>query len=141
MLGLIIGQAHYNNKRLFCDPHIIANNKERSSRKPAFANHNSSQTLNLLRYNNIRTRTIANPSQLPNLIPSQNVSDYNCFYIQFAIHITSKTLCNKPIPATTQQIDSKAYRFPIQNPSQTFSGILRILTRLRQILYRKPICF
>jgi hypothetical protein len=92
---------HYNNKRLFCNPHIIANNKERSSQKQEFANHNSSQTLNLLRYNNIRARTIASPSQLPNLIPSQNVSDYNCFYIQFAINITSETICNKPIPATT----------------------------------------
>jgi hypothetical protein len=39
---------HYNNKGLFCDPNIIANTKERSFRKPAIANHNSSQTLKLL---------------------------------------------------------------------------------------------
>jgi len=62
---------HYNNRGLFCDPNIIANNKERNFQKPAIANHNSSQTLNLLRYHNIRTRTIASPSQLPNLIKSQ----------------------------------------------------------------------
>jgi hypothetical protein len=61
---------HYNNRGLFCDPNIITNNKERSFRKPAVANHNSSQTLKLLRYHNIRTRTIASPSQLPNLIQS-----------------------------------------------------------------------
>jgi hypothetical protein len=93
--------SHYNNRGLFCNPHIIANNKERSFRKPAFANHNSSQILKLLRYYNIRTRTIASPSQLPNLIQSQNFSDYNCFYILFAINITSETICNKPIIATT----------------------------------------
>jgi hypothetical protein len=52
---------HYNNKGLFCDPNIIANNKERSFRKPVVANHNSSQTLKLLRYHNIRTHTIATP--------------------------------------------------------------------------------
>ncbi len=94
-------KIHYNNRGLFCDPHIIANNKERSFRKPAFANHNSSQTLKLLRYHNIRTRTIASPSQFSNLIQSQNFSHYNCFYILFAINITSKTICNKPITATT----------------------------------------
>jgi hypothetical protein len=92
---------HYNNMGLFCDPHIIANNKERSFRKPAFANHNSSQTLKLLRYHNIHTRTIASPSQLPNLIQSQNFSNYNYFYILFVINITSETICNKPIIATT----------------------------------------
>jgi hypothetical protein len=91
---------HYNNRGLFCDPDIIANNKERSFRKPAFTNHNSSQTVKPLRYHNIRTRTIASPSQLPNLIQSQNFYDYNCFYIPFVIKITSKTICNKPIAAT-----------------------------------------
>jgi len=94
-------QSHYNNRGLFCDPHIIANNKERSFWKPAFANHNSSQNLKLLQNQNIRTRTITSPSQLPNLTQSQNFSDYNCFYILFAINITSKTICNKPITATT----------------------------------------
>jgi hypothetical protein len=49
---------HYNNKGLFCDPNIIANNKERCFRNPAVVNHNSSQTLKLLRYHNIHTRTI-----------------------------------------------------------------------------------
>jgi hypothetical protein len=29
-LFFLMKQNHYNNKRLFCDPHIIANNKERS---------------------------------------------------------------------------------------------------------------
>jgi len=52
----------YNNRGLFCDPNIIANNKERCFRNPAVANHNSSQILKLLRYHNIRTRTIASPS-------------------------------------------------------------------------------
>jgi hypothetical protein len=91
---------HYNNKGLFCDPNIIANNKERCFRNPAVANHNSSQTLKLLRYHNIRTRIITSPSQLPNLIQSQNFSDYNCFYPLFAINITSETICSKPITAT-----------------------------------------
>jgi hypothetical protein len=62
---------HYNNMGLFCDPNIIANNKEKSFWKSTIAKHNSSQTLNLLRYHNIRTRTIASLSQLPNLIKSQ----------------------------------------------------------------------
>jgi hypothetical protein len=94
-------KLHYNNRGLFCDPNIIANNKERCFRNPAVANHNSSQTLKLLRYHNIRTCTIASPSQLPNLIQSQNFSDYNCFYPLFVINITSKTICSKPIIATT----------------------------------------
>jgi len=102
---------HYNNRGLFCDPHIIANNKERSFRKPAFANHNSSQIVKPLRYYNIRTRTIASASQLSNLIQSQTFYDCNCFYIPFAIDITSETICNKPIAATTWRIDSKVYRF------------------------------
>jgi hypothetical protein len=91
---------HYNNRGLFCDPNIIANNKERCFRNPIVANHNSSQTLKLLRYHNIRTRTIASPSQLPNLTQSQNFSDYNCFYPLFAINITSETICSKPITTT-----------------------------------------
>jgi hypothetical protein len=60
-----------------------------------------SQTLNLLWYHNICTRTIASPSQLPNLIKSQNFFDYNCFYTLFAINTTSETICNKPIITTT----------------------------------------
>jgi hypothetical protein len=93
--------SHYNNRGLFCDPHIIANNKKKSFRKPAFANHNSSQTVKPLRYYNIRTRTIASPSQLSNLIQSQTFYDCNCFYILFVIDITLETICNKPIAATT----------------------------------------
>jgi hypothetical protein len=92
---------HYNKRGLFCDSNIIANNKERSFQKPDVANHNSSQTLKLLRYHNIRTRTIASPSQLPNLIQSQKISDSNYFYPLFAINITSETICSKPIIATT----------------------------------------
>jgi hypothetical protein len=92
---------HYNNRGLFCDPNIIANNKERCFRNLTVANHNSSQILKLLRYHNIRTRTITSPSQLPNLIQSPNFSDYNCFYPLFAINITSETIFNKPITVTT----------------------------------------
>jgi hypothetical protein len=99
-LKIHVQDIHNNNRGLFCDPNIIANNKERCFRNPAVANHNSSQTLKLLRYHNIRTRTIASPSQLSNLIQSQNFSDYNCFYPLFAINITSKTICSKPITAT-----------------------------------------
>jgi hypothetical protein len=91
---------HYNNMGLFCDPNIIANNKERCFWNLAVANHNTLQILKLLRYHNIRTRTIASPSQLPNLIQSQNFSDYNCFYPLFAINTTSETICSKPITAT-----------------------------------------
>ncbi len=91
---------HYYILGLFCNPNIIANNKERCFWNLAVANHNSSQILKLLRYHNIRTRTIASPSQLPNLIQSQNFSDYNCFYPLFAINTTSETICNKPITAT-----------------------------------------
>ncbi len=87
---------HYNNMGLFCDPNIIANNKERCFRNLAIVNHNSSQTLKLLQYHNIRTCTIASPSQLPNLIQSQKNFDYNCFYPLFAINITSKIICSKP---------------------------------------------
>jgi len=93
--------AHYNNRGLFCDPNIIANTKERSFRKPAVANHNSSQTLKLLWYHNIHTRTITSPSQLSNSIQLQNFSDCNCFYALFAINNASKTICNKPIIAMT----------------------------------------
>ncbi len=96
-----------------CDPNIIANNKEKSFRKPAVTNHNFSQTLKLLRNHNIRTRTIASSSQLPKLIQSQNFFDYNFFYTPFTIPSTSEIICNKPITAMTYRIDSKLYRFSI----------------------------
>jgi len=89
-------ESHYNNRGLFCDPHIIANNKEKRFRKPAVANHNSSQTVKPLRYYNIRTRTIASPSQLPNLTQSQKFYDRNCFYIPFAIDINRKLFATNP---------------------------------------------
>ncbi len=81
---------HYNNMGLFCDPNIIANNKEKSFQKPVVTNHNSSQTLKLLRYHNIRTRTIASPSQLQNLIQSQNFP-----IITASIHCLRLTLHQK----------------------------------------------
>jgi hypothetical protein len=84
------GMLHYNNRGLFCDPNIIANNKERSFQKPAVANHNSSQTLKLLRYHNICTRTIASPLQLRNLIQSQNFS-----IVTASIHCLRLTLHQK----------------------------------------------
>ncbi len=101
--GLVLKEVvmHYNNRGLYCDPNIIANNKERSFRKPVVANHNSSQNLKFLRYHNIRTRTIAGPSQLPKLIQPQNLSDYNCLYTSFTIHSTSEIICSKTISATT----------------------------------------
>jgi hypothetical protein len=71
---------HYNKKGAYCDPNIIANNKEISFRKPAVLNNNSSQTLKPLRNPHLRTRTIASSSQLPKLNQSQNISDYNVFY-------------------------------------------------------------
>jgi len=92
---------HYNKRGVYCDPNIIANNKEKSFWKPTVANHNFLQTLKLLRNRNIRTRTIASSSQLPKLIQSQNFSDYNFFYTSFAIPSTSEIICNKPITATT----------------------------------------
>jgi len=82
--------GHYNNRGLFCDSNIIANNKERSFQKPAVANHNSSQTLKLLRYHNIRIRTIASPSQLRNLIQSQNFP-----IVTVSIHCLRLTLHQK----------------------------------------------
>ncbi len=89
--------THYNKRGVYCDPNIIANNKEKSFWKPTVANHNFSQTLKLLRNHNICTRTIASFSQLPKLIQSQNFSDYNFFYTSFAIPSTSEIICNKPI--------------------------------------------
>jgi hypothetical protein len=67
-------------KGAYCDPNIIANNKEISFRKPAVPNNNSSQTLKPLRNPHLCTHTIASSSQLPKLNQSQNISDYNVFY-------------------------------------------------------------
>ncbi len=67
-------------KGAYCDPNIIANNKEISFRKPAVPNNNSSQTLKPLRNPHLCTRTIASSSQLPKLNQSQNISNYNVFY-------------------------------------------------------------
>jgi len=88
--GATLIRSHYNNRGLFCDLNIIANNKERSFQKPTVANHNSSQTFKLLRYHNIRTRTIASPSQLRNLIQSQNFS-----IVTASIHCLRLTLHQK----------------------------------------------
>jgi len=71
---------HYNKRGAYCDPDIIANNKENSFRKFIVPNNNSSQTLKPLRNPQLRTRTIASSSQLPKLKQSQNISDYNVFY-------------------------------------------------------------
>ncbi len=71
---------HYNKRRAYCDPNIIANNKEINFQKPAVLNNNSSQTLKPLRNPHLRTRTIASSSQLPKLKISQNISNYNVFY-------------------------------------------------------------
>jgi hypothetical protein len=93
--------AHYNKKGAYCDPNILANNKEIRFRKPAVPNTNSSQTLKPLRNPHLRTRTIASSLQLPKLNPSQHISDYNVFYTRFAIHSTSKIIENKSNIAKT----------------------------------------
>jgi hypothetical protein len=110
---LVYLYKHYNKRGVYCDQNIIANNKEKSFRKPAVANHNFSQTLKLLQNHNICTHTITSSSQLPKLIQSQNFSNYNFFYTPFAIPNTSEIICNKPITAKTYRIDSKLYRFSI----------------------------
>jgi len=92
---------HYNKKRAYCNPNILANNKEIRFRKPAILNTNSSQTLKPLRNPHLRTRTIASSSQLPKLNPLQHISDYNVFYTRFAIHSTSKIIENKSNIAKT----------------------------------------
>jgi hypothetical protein len=84
-------KIHYNKKGAYCDPNILANNKEIRFQKPAVPNTNSSQTLKPLRNPHLRTRTIASSSQLPKLNPSQHISDYNVFYTRFAIQLTSET--------------------------------------------------
>ncbi len=93
--------SHYNKKGAYCDPNILANNKEIRFRKPVVPNKNSSQTLKPLRNPHLYTRTIASSSQLPKLNQSQHIFDYNVFYTRFAIHNTSKIIENKPNIATT----------------------------------------
>jgi hypothetical protein len=92
---------HYNIKGAYCDPNILANNKEIRFQKPVVPNKNSSQTLKPLQNPHLRTRTIASSSQLSKPNQLQNISDYNVFYTQFAIHNTSKIIKNKPNIATT----------------------------------------
>ncbi len=92
---------HYYKKGPYCDPNILANNKEIRFWKPAVPNKNSSQTFKPLRNPHLRTRTIASSWQLPKLNPSQHISDYNVFYTRFAIHSTSKIIENKPNIAMT----------------------------------------
>ncbi len=92
---------HYNKKGAYCDPNILANNKEIKFRKPIVPNKNSSQTLKPLRNPHICTRTIASSLQLLKLNPSQHIFDYNVFYTRLAIHSTWKIIENKPKLATT----------------------------------------
>jgi hypothetical protein len=99
--GTTCPSGHYNKKGAYCNPNILANNKEIRFRKPVVPNKNSSQTFKPLRNPHIRTRTIASYSQLPKLNQSQHISDHNVFYTQFAIHNTSKLIKNKPNIATT----------------------------------------
>jgi hypothetical protein len=58
-------ETHYNKKGAYCDPNILANNKEIRFRKPAVPNKNFLQTLKPLRNPHIRTRTIATPETKP----------------------------------------------------------------------------
>jgi hypothetical protein len=104
-------ETHYNNRGLFCDPNIIANNKERSFQKPTVANHNSSQTLKLLWYHNIRTRTIASPSQLRNLIQSQNFPIVTAFihYLRLTLH--QKLFTTHPSPQRLSEWIQKSIGF------------------------------
>ncbi len=102
---------HYNNRGLFCNPNIIANNKERSFQKPAVANHNSSQTLKLLRYHNIRTRTIASPSQLRNLIQSQNFSIVTASIHCLRLTLHPKLFATHPSPQRLSESTQKSIGF------------------------------
>jgi hypothetical protein len=97
----LVDYDHYNKKGAYCNPNILANNKEIRFRKPAVPNTNSSQTLKPLRNPHLRTRTIASSLQLPKLNPLQHISDYNVFYTRFAIHGTSKIIENKSNIAKT----------------------------------------
>jgi hypothetical protein len=106
-----LGMAHYNNRGLFCDPNIIANNKERSFQKPALANHNSSQTLKLLRYHNIRTRTIASPSQLRNLIQSQKFPIVTASIHCLRLTLHQKLFATHPSPQRLSESIQKSIGF------------------------------
>jgi hypothetical protein len=103
--------THYNNRGLFCDPNIIANNKERSFQKPAVANHNSSQTLKLLRYHNIRTRIIASPSQVRNLIQSQNFSIITASIHCLQLTLHQKLFATHPSPQRLSKSTQKSIGF------------------------------
>ncbi len=111
VLDLPTSNNHYNNMGLFCDPNIIANNKEKSFQKPAIVNHNSLQTLKLLRYHNIRTRTIASPSQLRNLIQSQNfpiiTASIHCLWL--TLH--QKLFATHPSPQRLSESIQKSIGF------------------------------
>jgi hypothetical protein len=106
-----ITHLHYNNRGLFCDPNIIANNKERNFQNPAVTNHNSSQTLNLLRYHNIRTRTIASPSQLPNLIKSQTFPIITVFIHCLQLTLYRKLFATNPSPQRLNEPTQKSIGF------------------------------
>jgi hypothetical protein len=101
LISIYTALGTLQQKGAYCDPNILANNKEIRFRKPAVANTNSSQTLKPLRNPHLRTRTIASSSQLPKLNPSQHISDYNVFCTRFAIHNTSKIIENKSNIAKT----------------------------------------
>jgi len=103
--------SHYNNRGLFCDSNIIANNKERSFQKPAVANHNSSQTLKLLRYHNIRTRTITSPSQLRNLIQSQKISIVTASIHCLRLTLHQKLFATHPSPQRLSESTQKPIGF------------------------------
>jgi hypothetical protein len=107
----ITQMMHYNNRGLFCDPNIIANNKERSFQNPAVANHNSSQTLKLLRYHNIRTRTIASPSQLQNLIQSQNFPIVTASIHCLRLTLHHKLFATHPSPQRLSESTQKSIGF------------------------------
>jgi hypothetical protein len=103
--------VHYNNMGLFCDSNIIANNKERSFQKPAVANHNSSQTLKLLRYHNICTCTIASPSQLRNLIQSQNFPIVTASIHCLRLTLHQKLFATHPSPQRLSESTQKSISF------------------------------
>jgi hypothetical protein len=105
------GTLHYNNRGLFCDPNIIANNKERSFQKPVVANHNSSQTLKLLRYHNIRTRTIASPLQLRNLIQLQNFPIVTASIHCLRLTLHQKLFATHPSPQRLSESTQKSISF------------------------------
>jgi hypothetical protein len=96
---------------LFCDLNIIANNKEKSFQKPAVANHNSSQTLKLLRYHNIRTHIVTSPSQLRNLIQSQNFLIVTAFIHCLRLTLHQKLFATHPSPQRLSESTQKSIGF------------------------------